>query len=336
MAWRWGSAARGTLTALPAIVAATRDVELGAALAVGLVPICSLPLAPRRTRRLRGSVVGVLAACSIFVGGVLAQWPVVAVAGLVVVGGLLGHVAARGRPAAMLGLQLCLPLMAVGFSYPGTDKVGGLAVDILMGTAWATVVALAWPATRPRGQAPAAPAAPGAQIATYGWIAGLTGGICATVGFAAGLEHVGWAPAAALLVMRPDPPAQGMRSWDRLADVVLGAAAAICLVLVGPSDLVFGIVVGLVVVATTATAGSRSYVTPLFTTALVFLMLLAGHPGDAGSRFVERVLETALGVGVAALMSFVVLPAVTRRGTVAGSGQSGGRRPGADAHRRSS
>jgi uncharacterized membrane protein YccC len=68
----------------------------------------------------------------------------------------------------------------------------------------------------------------------------------------------------------------------------------------------------LVVIAATATAGSRWYVLPTFTTYLVFILLLARDPSDADSRFWERALETALGVGVAAIASFVLLPAVTR------------------------
>lgn len=313
LTWRWSYALRGIVTGAPAAAAAFSDVRLAAALAVGLLPVCSIPLAPRRSGRIRTGRYGVLAAGSIFLGGVLAQWPVLAVIGIVLAGGLLGHaVAARGRPLTMLGLVLCLPLLAVGFSYPGTETGGEFAVDILLGTAWSVLVALAWP-THPPPPPQAAPMPPASLIVPYGWLAGLVGGACAAVGFAADLEHVGWAPAAALLVMRPNPPAQRMRSLHRVADVVLGAAAAILLVRLDPPAWVYAGVVLAVVVGATATAGSRWYVLPTFTTYLVFLMLLAGHPADAGSRFWERVVETALGIGVAAAASLVVLPVLERR-----------------------
>jgi hypothetical protein len=258
---------------------------------------------------------GVLAAASIFLGGLLAQWPPLAVAGMVLAGGALGHAVIRfRRPVVMLGLLLCLPLYAVGLSYPGTDAAGQLAVDILLGTAWAVAVAVLWPHGLGAAEPEPATAAPVvADMVAYGWAAGLAGATCAAIGFAADLEHVGWAPAAALLVMRPNPPVQRMRSADRLADVALGAVAAILLVLAGPPAWVYAIVIALVGVAATATAGSRWYVLPTLTTFLVFVLLLAHDPADAESRFWERVLETGLGVAVAALAGFVLLPLLEGR-----------------------
>ncbi len=318
LAWSWWSALRGAAIAVPSVVVAFDDVQLAAALAVGVLPVCSRPLSPVRRERLRSGVFGVLAAASIFIGGFLAQWPVLAVAGIFIAGGTIGHAVARGRPGLMIGLLLCLPLLAVGLSYPGTDEVAGLAVDILAGTCWAVLVALAWPTTgrataRVDATGPAPEMPPAAFLIAYGWLAGLVGAICAAIGFAAGLEHVGWAPAAALLVMRPRPPMQQMRSFDRVADVVVGAAAAIVLIRLDPQAWVFAAAIGLVVTAATATALSRWYVLPTFTTYLVFILLLARDPDDAAARFWERVLETGLGVGVAALATFVVLPVITRR-----------------------
>ncbi|MCY4726483.1 FUSC family protein [Nocardioides sp. STR2] len=311
--WQWNGALRGAVTAAPAAAVALWDVQAAAALAVGLLPVCSLPLAPGRPARLRSGLVGVLAALSVFLGGFLAQWPVVATLGLALAGGLLGHVvAARPGPVSMLGLVICLPLFAVGLSYPGAGEVAGLALDLLVGTAWSVLVALAWP-EHPAPPAPRAPTPPPALLVTYGWVAGVTGAVCAAIGFAASLEHVGWAPAAALLVMRPDPPTQRLRSLDRLGDVVIGALAAIALVLADPPDWVYGAAILLVMTAATAVAGSRWYVLPTLTTCLVFIMLLARDPGDAAMRFWERVVETGLGVGIAAVAGFVVLPALVRR-----------------------
>jgi len=288
-------------------------VQLAAALAVGLLPVAPLPLPPSRRARLRLTVYGVLAAASIFLGGVLAQWPVAAVVALALAGGALGYVIERlHRPVAVLGLALCLPLMAVGFSYPGTDTVSGLAADILVGSLWAVLVAVAWPSTAPPATA-AQPAPPPGVMQAYGWAAGTTGAVCAAIGFAVGFEHVGWAPAAALLVMRPSAPVQHLRSLDRLVDVAIGALAAILLVLSGPPDWVYVVAIALVGTVASATAGSRWYILPTFTTFLVFILLLAEDPGAARGRFWERVAETGLGVCLAAVAGVVMAEVLRRR-----------------------
>jgi cell division protein FtsN len=123
---------------------------------------------------------------------------------------------------------------------------------------------------------------------------------------------------AAALAKETD--ALGARSvWITVLVALVGALAASALVLLDPPPWVWALVIAGVVVGATATSGSRWYVLPTFTTLLVFVMLLARDPQDAGERFWERVSETALGVGVAALVALVVLPAVLRRRAAAGS-----------------
>ena len=125
----------------------------------------------------------------------------------------------------------------------------------------------------------------------YGVRAGLAGALCAGIGFALDFDHVGWAAAAALLVMRPSESALELR--DRPAGAVLvGAAAAIGLVALAAPRWALGTIVVLVVVMATATARSRWYVTPAFTTFFVFLLLLSGtlrRPrGGSGNAWARR------------------------------------------------
>jgi uncharacterized membrane protein YccC len=110
-----------------------------------------------------------------------------------------------------------------------------------------------------------------------------------------------------------------MRSLDRVGDVVLGASAAVVLVQLHPSDRGYAIAIGGAVTVASATAASHWYVLPTFTTYFVFILLLARDLDDASARFWERVLETGLGVGVAALATFVVLPGLLRREQPSGS-----------------
>lgn len=86
--------------------------------------------------------------------------------------------------------------------------------------------------------------------------------------------------------------------------------AATAAVLYLPTPLL-AITVLVVLIAMAATRGSRLYVTPAFTTCIVFLLLLYGSPQDAEYRFLERLLETLLGV-VLALLFGVAVPWLRR------------------------
>jgi uncharacterized membrane protein YccC len=49
----------------------------------------------------------------------------------------------------------------------------------------------------------------------YGVRVGLASAVCAAICFAFHFDHVGWAAAAALLVMRPEPPTLRLRAIGR-------------------------------------------------------------------------------------------------------------------------
>jgi uncharacterized membrane protein YccC len=100
----------------------------------------------------------------------------------------------------------------------------------------------------------------------------------------------------------------------RLAIIALGTA-------IGFPILIGGLLADvpvLAVIAIAALAGcgathrSRWYVTPAFTTFLVFMLLLYSRPQDAASRFTERLLETVLGVGIAYIFG-LALPVLAQR-----------------------
>ncbi|SDD59898.1 FUSC family protein [Nocardioides lianchengensis] len=314
VAWDRAALVRGAVLGAPAAVVAAGDVRLGAVLAVGLVPATAVPLPPRRRDRARVALLGSLVAASLVLGGLLARWPPAAVVGILVLAVGAARLASV-RPRLSLVLYLCLPLTAVGFSFPGLATVGRLAAVMVAGSVWAALVGLAWPAGPDRPDPPSPPAGTTDRgLVGFGLRAGLAGAVCTAIGFAADLEHVGWAPTAALLVMRPSPRLQATRSWNRVADVVLGAALAVATVTLDVPAPVVALLVLATVMTMTAVAGSGWYLTPLFTTFLVLLLLLAGDVDDATTRFRERVGETLLGVGVAAIVS-VSARALSRRGS---------------------
>jgi uncharacterized membrane protein YccC len=136
--------------------------------------------------------------------------------------------------------------------------------------------------------------------------------LSAGIGFALHFDHVGWATAAALLVMRPEAGVLTLRAIGRPVSVAVGAMVAIALLALPAPDWLIAVVVVLAIVAATATRGSRWYVTPAFTTFMAFLLLLAADPEQAPDRFGERLGETLLGVAAAVVFGLLV-PLVQRR-----------------------
>ena len=113
--------------------------------------------------------------------------------------------------------------------------------------------------------------------------------------------------------MRPGAEMQRLRSVGRVLAVAIGALVAILLVRAGPPAAVYSVAAIAAVAGAGGTHRSRWYVTPAFTTFIVFLLLLYSRPQDAASRFNERLLETLLGVGVAYAFGLVLPTLVARR-----------------------
>jgi len=301
--WSWSGALRGAAYAAPAAVVAVGDVSAGLALAVGVVPAAVLAVAPTRRDRWVTAVVGALAGVSILVGSVVAHVPVVAVA--TVFGLAVGVIAvARRRPrvgAALMGLAL--PLVGVGLSYRDLDEAATIAGLMVAGSVYAALVSLAWPERAPSPPPTSAAARP---PLVYGVQLGLAGATAAAIGFALDFDHVGWATAACLLVMRPSADLQRLRSNGRIISVIVGAACAGVLAHTTDAPAAYSVAVVVALALAAATRASRWYVTATFTTFLALSLLVYSDPDSAGARFNERVVETLLGVGLALLFGPVL------------------------------
>lgn len=305
LAWEWDAALLGALFALPAAVLVVGDATHGLALAVGAIPAAIVGMAPQRRRRLAIVAVGLLAALSIFTGGLLAEIPVAAVAAIFLLG--VGAVLlAQRAPLGQVAMVLALPMVGIGLSFADAGQAAGLGALMIAGSVWAWLVTLPWPDRPPPPRAAGRPAPP---TLGYGLRLGAAGASAAAIGFLADFQHVGWACAAALLVMRPKAEMQRLRSVGRIAAVAVGALAAVAFVRVQPDAGWYAVAVVAAIAGASATHRSRWYVTAGFTTYLVFLLLLHSDPGDASFRFFERLGETVLGVGLAYLFG-LLLPAL--------------------------
>jgi uncharacterized membrane protein YccC len=105
---------------------------------------------------------------------------------------------------------------------------------------------------------------------------------------------------------------QRLRSVGRIIAVVVGALLAIGLIRLSPPLGWYSLAAIAAIAGAGGSHASRWYLTPAFTTFLVFLLLLYSHPNQAGARLGQRVLETLLGVGLAYLFG-LALPALDAR-----------------------
>ncbi|MBV9922784.1 MAG: FUSC family protein [Pseudonocardia sp.] len=91
----------------------------------------------------------------------------------------------------------------------------------------------------------------------YGIRMGLAAAIVYAIAAGLGLDHPGWAPAACLLVARPQLDLLQSRGVGRVLSVTVGALAAALVLRADPADYVLAIVAITVLAAASATARSR-------------------------------------------------------------------------------
>ena len=294
----------GVVYAIPAAVVVLTDVPRGLALSVGVVPAAVVGLPPTRRARRFIAVLGVLVGVPIFVGSLVAPVPALAVAVVSLFGLGAAWLAQRATRLGQIALTLGVPMVGVGLSYTDRADAATLALIMIAGSLYAFAVSLLWP---PSVAVPPSVAAPPPPTLLFGLRLGFAGATAAAIGFALDLDHVGWAATAAMLVIRPAREMQQLRSVGRLVSVVIGALAGVALARLGPASAVYSLVILVTVGVVAATNRSRWYITPAFTTFIVFLLLLHSNPGTAAERFGERVTETFLGVAIAYLFG-VALP----------------------------
>ena len=301
--WDWSRFGLGAVLALPAGIALILDTNTGLALAVGILPAVAVPLAPLRRGRVLSLVIAGIAGVSLVVGSLLGRNLFVAVVGLFVI--CLGaSLAALRNNAGRLALSFAAPLAGMGLSFE-FGKVIVVAGLMILSGAYAWAISLLWP-ERPTVAKPETPQESRSAAVDYGVRLGCAAVTAAGIGFLLDLDHKGWVCGAALLVMRPSTGPLIARSLGRALSVLVGAFFGSLFIQAEPQPTVLAIVVGVILAAMAATQPSRWYVTPAFTTFVVFMLLLWQHPTDTVWRFWQRNFETLLGVGIALLFGLAV------------------------------
>jgi hypothetical protein len=234
ISWTWSHAIRCAVCTLPAVpVILVSDPSKGLAWSVGILPAAIVGLGPTRRSRLRLLVVGLLFGLSVLMGSLLAQTSVTAVVGIFAIAYGSALLASR-KAFGMAVMLLCAPVSAIGLSYTDLGTAASLGLLMFSGSAFSCLIFMLRP-KQPQVR-PTVPQLLPAQLARrYGVLLGLAAASATAIGITIHTDHVGWAPAAALFVMRPTKEMQVLRSVGRVWSVLLGATAAVVFLRTSPS-----------------------------------------------------------------------------------------------------
>lgn len=316
--WSWRDARFGAvITAIPFVVIIAGHVEAGLPLLIGSLPAALIGLLPTRAQRRKLVVMGILFGIFLMLGSFMAQWVWIAIPGMFLLA-FGSSLLASSRQFGMIALTLCVPMAGVGLSYGGLENSVLLAVIIIVGS----IVAYGWSLCFKEHEPPVITRQENIlmmsrmQSRNYGIRLGLAATLATATGFVLGVEHIGWIAGATLFVMRPDKEVQKLRSVGRAVSVFIGAFIASWLLTLSLQPLLVAILSAGALIIASATHASRWYITPAFTTFLVFWVLLYGDATTASieNRFNERVLGALLGIALAYLFGIVVPILASRLG----------------------
>jgi hypothetical protein len=274
------------------------------------LPVALLGVMPSSKRRVQGLLLGVAFAVVFLLGSVVSQIPLVAV--FAVFGVAYGAaMLASKRPTGRVVLGLMLPALVVGLSSAGAI---GLITSLFLvaGSIWATAVTMLWPERSADVDQPA-PTLDSHRTQVYALLLASAASLALLLGYAFNFSHLGWAPAAVVLVMRPQPDLLTSRGVGRVLATSAGVLFAWLVVRYQPADLLLAVVIVGVVAAIVATRTSRWYVTSAGTGILVMLLIGLSAPDELRYALLERFGETLLGVALAYTFGVAVPFLLNRR-----------------------
>jgi hypothetical protein len=271
--------------------------------ALGTLLVAMLGVPPTRSQRPRLGLAGLAFAVAYGLGATLGLSEAAALVALPVLA-YAGVILSVRRPAARLFPALLLPGLALGMNHPAPDGFVFAGI-MLAGSAWATLVTYVWPQTRPPALAPgssepnADPARAGRAAHLYAFLFAAAAGIGLAIGYLLDFAHVAWASAAAMFIMRPDPGLLASRAIGRMVATFAGVLAAGFFLRQGPTEIALTIVTVGAVSAMVAVRTSRWYVVPAGSALVVLLMSGVSGRDAFDLSFAERLVETAIGAGLA-------------------------------------
>lgn len=247
------------------------------------------------------------------------RWLVVLLGALLGAAGSLASDAYRWHPPGPLFLvfafAVCATVPAGLTTVPVAAGVAALSVFFSLLVSHLGGVARREPWGRPDLPSPRfadAWSAPGAATHLVRHVVAL--GVAGAVATAVGWVHPYWAMVAAVTVLSgPDLSSRLGRGVQRVVGTVLGLAVAAPVLLWGPRGVVAVLVIVALQVLTELVVGRNYAVALLFITPLALMMGQLVHPAPVSPLLEDRLLETALGAAVGAVVLLVVPDRLRRR-----------------------
>lgn len=311
ISWDWAEAGRGVLCTLPgAAILLGVDVSLGMIFALGTLPVAMLGVPASRDRRPRLGLIGLAFAIAYSLGSILGLDEAVAIAGLTVLA-YVGVVVGFRNAAARLLPALVLPAIALGMNHPAPSGFAAAGV-MLAGSVWATLVTWAWPVghasavSNSRPAPPPDPARARRAARIYALLFAAAAGIGLALGYVLEFGHIAWTAAAAMFIMRPDASLLASRALGRTAATFAGVIAAGLIIRHGPTEIAIAIITVGAVSAMIAVHTSRWYVSSAGSGLVVLLVSGVAGADAFAVGFRDRLVETALGAGLALTFGLIV------------------------------
>ncbi len=304
--WNWREAARGAACALPgACLILTGQTGLGLFLTIGVLPTTMLGIPRTRAAARRSIAIGSLFAAAYALGSIVGLQPVVAVVALSSAACCAVHWSSRA-PMGRIATAMLVPAFALGTNEP---PAAGLALAGLfaLGAIWAVAASTAFRRGAPPAMPPPAdPPTPDPRaLRVYAVLFAAAAGTGLTLGYVLDVSHEAWIAAAAMFILRPSPTASRLRALQRLVATFLGVllAAGLTALELGAVPLAAAALVALTAVIATRT--SRWYVSSFGSALIVLLLSGVNGTADFDVAFRDRLLETAIGAGLAVAVGII-------------------------------
>lgn len=259
--------------------------------------------------RIRLLITAAVGPVLLILGSILGVSALSAIVGL----GLGSYFAGRYGAKTHFGMFLpflLLPLFTVGISVDPPLAVG-IAPMLLVGSLWAAIVAIIWPmnnsSTSSSTSAPTPIDKPeDSALNLYGLKLAIGVSIATLLVYVLNFQHVGWAPTAVAIILRPQQDLIKRRGLGRMAGTFLGILIAWLLYNVFTQDLVRAAVIGSLGALSISCRRTVLSSLPIASTAAVILLVAISEPTLFTVQGSLRLADNVIAFGIVVSLELIL------------------------------